>query len=88
MLVRILDTKTDHKSTNEPEDSAEEAERHGGLPSLAGALFSDISPVPDGTAAKRTDEVHKQAEGNNPGDEQDKVDRVVDEAAAEGEEPN
>ncbi len=77
-----------HKRADEPENGAQKAKGNSGLPLFTSSLFGDISPSPDRAALYWSDEVDEQTEGNDPENEQDKVDGVMDEAGFEGDEPD
>ena len=74
---------------DQPADGRQEAECNVGLPLVAAIIAVDVDagPVKD-VAARAVQPVNEQAECDEPADGQHEVDRPVDEAAGEGEQPD
>lgn len=73
---------------DEPQDGAEEGKGLIGLPGGAVVVTeADVAPV-EGGAAGVAEPVDDEAESDEPADGDDEVGRPVDEAAAEGEQPD
>jgi len=75
------------KSTSKPEHSREKRKSDISLPSLTITGSSDIVVVVAFSAMHRTDEINEQSKGNNPEDEEDQINRPVNESASEWEKP-
>ena len=73
---------------DQPQDGTEEGERLVGLPGRAVVVAeTDVAPV-EGATTGVAEPVDDQAEGDEPADRDDEVSWPVNEAAAEGEQPD
>lgn len=76
-----------YKSANKPENSAEEAERLTGLPTVTFASVYNASPVEHAATGMRSKKVDQQAKDSEPCSRKDEIDWPVNEAAREREKP-